>query len=271
MSISKKIFLYFPILLGVSMILAFPVGVILTKAQYDPELLGSIGNTIDYFFNGTKLSYMFLMWPIGVLLELPMFLIILFPAIIIALKIKFLGMIGNDQIIASVLGIISAIIVFKMKKKGRFNWFASKNTPASISEPNNHSQVPEFITNFSILAWTVLLTFLLSYVTAHYILVHLSSSFRYSGGGFFSIPQEFAEYILGIPTTYAFFSATLFGLYGKNKAWNSHLIALSPALLLSALGGGEWLFWTIMFFAAGFFVAKLINKIPTRYNIAIFK
>lgn len=270
MSLFKKIFLYFPILLGVSMILAFPVGMIFTKAQYGVGILESVGNTMDYFFNGTKLSYMLLMWPLGVLLELPMFLVILFPAIIIALKIKFIGTIGNDQIIASILGIIFAIIIFKMKKKGRFNWF-TKTSTATNNVQNEGNHVPEFITNFSILAWTVLLTFFLSYITGHYVLPHISNFFKYSGGGFFSFPQEFVEYVSGIPVTYAFFLAVMFGLYGKNRAWNSHLIALSPALILSALGGAEWFFITIAFFVVGIIIAKLINKIPTKYNIIIFK
>lgn len=50
MSLFKKIFLYFPTLLGASMVLALPIGIIFTQAQYGMGMLESIGNIMDYFF-----------------------------------------------------------------------------------------------------------------------------------------------------------------------------------------------------------------------------
>lgn len=95
--------------------------------------------------------------------------------------------------------------------------------------------------------------------------------FEYHESGFFSLPQEFGEYILGLPVTYAFLTGLLFTLFSGKKYWNSHLLALLPALILSAIGGPEWFFATIAFFAIGFILAKLVNKIITRYNPAIPK
>lgn len=98
----------------------------------------------------------------------------------------------------------------------------------------------------------------------------MSKVFEYHESGFFSLPQEFGEYILGLPVTYAFLTGLLFTLFGGKKSWNSHVLALLPALILSALGGVEWFFASITFYAVGFLLAKLVGKVILKYNTAHF-
>lgn len=238
------------------MIFAFPVSFIFTKAHYAYEGLGLIGNINDHFFNGVKLSYMFLMVPLGILLELPWFFIILFPVIIVFLKIQNIGVVPIDQIISGILGIVLAFVIIGMKKRGKFNYFSSSSTNA----PQSHMH--KFLNSFSIFAWVVFLTFFLSYFVGNNILVYLSEYFRASGdAGFFPTPpKEIIGFILGIPPTYTFFVALLFGLFDRNKSWNSYFWTLFPAFILS-LFGIIWFFWTSIFFIVGIFISKGVIKI----------
>lgn len=262
MPLFKKIFLYLPILLGVSMIFSIPVGFIFTKAHYGFGALEMMGNTIDYFFNGTKLSYMFFMWPIGVLLELPIFLIVLLPLSIIILKLKF-GTFGYDQIIAGILGIIFALVVLFMKKRGYFNWFPKIGASTAITKRDIFIQ--NFFANFFILACIVFLTFFLSYFTGEYILVHLSREFRETGGSWIGPPEEIMRFLLGVPVTYVFFVGFLFSLFGQGRKEYWYLSVLL-ALPLPYIGGPIWLLWTLVFFVIGIFIAKSINKISISYS-----
>lgn len=263
MSLSKKIFLYFPILLGVSMILSIPVAIIFTHTQYGSDGWGMFGNFVDYFFNGTKLVGLFFMWSLAVLLELPVILAMVFPLAIVFVKFKF-GYFTTMEIIFCILGAISALVVSHMKKQGRFNWFNNKNEQITNPSADNKNYIPKVVSNFSIMAGIVCLTFFLSYYTGHYILNHLNEYFTYVPGGFDIGPDKsMMEYINGIPITYAFFVGLLFTLFGNKKSWNSYLVALIPALLLSLMGGSVWFLWTIAFFAIGFLIAKSLDKIST--------
>lgn len=263
MSLFKKILLYFPILLGVSMILSIPVSIVFTHAQYEFDVLGIFGNIVDYFFNGTKLVGLFLMWPLAVLMELPIALAIIFPLAIVFVKFKF-GYFTTMETIFCILGTISALIVSRMKKQGRFNWFKNKSEQATSPSISDQNHLPKIVSNFSIMAGIVCLTFFLSYYTGHYILNYLNEYFTYVPGGFDIGPDKsMMEYINGVPITYAFFVGLLFTLFGSKKSWNSHLVALIPALLLSLTGGSVWFLWTIAFFVIGFLIAKSLNKIST--------
>ncbi|MEK7625455.1 MAG: hypothetical protein AAB467_03855 [Patescibacteria group bacterium] len=260
MTLLKKILLYFPLLIGLSMVLSIPVGLVFTKAQYEFDALGVVGNTLDYFFNGMKLSYMFLMLPLGVLLELPIFLIVIFPLIIVILKLS-IGTFGTDQAIAGLAGVICAIVVFLIKKRGYFDWFNRRPTSSKIiSRGDGRGSMPNFITNLSIFACVVFLTYFLSFYVGEYILVYLNDYFRDSGGGsWIGPPPGFMQLIFGVPVTYAFFTGLLFNLFGKGREANLNLFVV-PAILLSAVGSPIWLLWTIVFFVVGFYIAKLLKK-----------
>lgn len=271
MRIFRRVLLYFPTLLGISIIFSIPVGFIFTSSQYGSGTLEMMKSTVDYFVNGTKLSYMFFMWPLGLLLGIPLYLTVALPIVIIVIKLKF-GIVESSQIVASTIGILAMTIVFLLQKKGRLNWYTTQNTPAkNTSSDNTHAaqnnhHIPNFVISFSIIAWNVCLTFFMAQYTGHYILANLSNYFRETGGGWISFPQSFIEFISGIPVTYAFFTSLFFGLFRKEGKWNDHLLALSPALLLSALGGVVWFFWTAVFFMGGIFLAKLINLIISKFK-----
>lgn len=244
------------------MVLSIPVGIIFTKTQYGSGGLEMLGNLIDYFFSGTKLTGLFFMWPLAVLLELPIILSIIFPLAIVFVKFKF-GYFTTMETIFCVLGAISALMVFYMKKRGQFNWFRKKDEQIINSPVDNKNHIPTVVSNFSIAAWVVFLTFFLSYYTGHYILIHLNDYFVYTGGSWIGLDKSTMEFLTGLPVTYAFLIGFLFTLFSKTKSWNSHLLALTPSLLLSGIGGVIWLFWTVTFFVIGFLTAKLLNKIST--------
>ncbi len=246
------------------MIFSVPVGFVLTKAPYGFGGLEAMGNLTEYFFNGTKFSYMFFMWPLGVLLELPVFLIIGLPLVIIILKIKF-GTFGYDQIIASILGVTFAGVVLVMKKRGYFNWFYKKDgSTTSVLRKNIFIQ--NLFINISILACVVFLTFFLSYYTGEYILVHLSREFRDTGGGFFAFPTEFMRFLIGVPITYAFFIGFLFSLFGKGEVIYLYYLVLPAIFLPVIIDHRIWLLWVLIFFIFGIFIAKLIKKLVTFFK-----
>ncbi len=245
------------------MILSVPIGFVFTKAHYGFGGLETVGNMVDYFFNGTKISYMFFMWPLGVVLELPVFLIVAFPLAIIFLKIKF-GTFGNDQIIAGKLGVIAAGVVLFMKKRGYFNWFVSGNV-STVNIVKQNMQVRNFFINLSILACVVFLTYFISYYTGKYILFPMSNYFRDADRGSWIGPsEEVVQFLFGMPVTYAFFVGFLSTLFGKGRILYLYMFVF-PALLLSVMGGFTWLLWALVFFATGIFIAKLINKITALF------
>lgn len=243
-----KFLVYLPILLGLSMVFSIPVGIIFTHPQYDGmEALGMVGNWVDYFYGGTKLSYMFLMWPLGILLGIPTIISFIIPSLIILLKIKY-GFFSADQLYSSVLGIVTTILILFYRRRGSLQWYFRQD-----------NYLPNYVINFSIFAWTISLTYFLAYYTGHYILVHLGDYFTNTSGGFIEFPRELLEFISGIPITYGVLAPILFGIFSKEKNWNSHIFYLLPGLLFSLLGGPILLFWTVISYIFGIGILKTIS------------
>jgi hypothetical protein len=237
-----------------SILVSIPVGIIFTEPQYggDGDILGSIGNILDYFTNGTKISYMFLMWPLGIILRMPLFLSIAFPIAIIVLRINY-GTIADDSVYPSILGIIIMLVIIFFKKRGSLNWyFKADNT------------IPNYVLDFSIFAWAISTSYFLAQYFAHYILNNLSNDFKPSGGGFFSIPVELEEYITGFPILFVLIVAILFGTFGKERSWYSIILFAIPALLIAGLAGGLYFLWTIAFFTLGILISKALRKLFKR-------
>lgn len=259
MKIVKQALLYLPILLGLSIIISIPVGMIFTEPQYGGggDILGSIGNAFDYFTNGTKLSYMFLMWPLGLLLEMPLLISVLFPIAIIITKVKY-GTIDSAQIISTVLGFSVLLTFVFLKKKNLLRWYFKKD-----------KYLPNFVVDFSICAWVVTASFFLAQYFAHYVLFYIGDYFRPSCGGFFCFPDELQEYIIGFPFLYIFLSAVLFGIFSRNKEWTHSLWFALPAFLFTMIGGPVLFFWAVILFASGLILTTLFQKLFRRNPVSI--
>ena len=85
-------------------------------------------------------------------------------------------------------------------------------------------------------------------------------------GGFatFSLPTDLSAIINGLPVSYLFLTPLLFIIWRKSKKLLVAIILSLPMLIFSYIVSLEYLFWSLIFFASGIILAKLILSIISK-------